>query len=252
VDTFEGEITDPQSLHKYAYVHGDPIQGIDPTGLSLSSLNVNISLRVGLAAIGGSVAIFAGYGYWSQASPAGQNFHGRHVHPAAWWAWIFGQDEIRKFRQAEFQTIAAAGTYSQADLGRIFDDYEYIYPRVTSRKCDCAMDELISQFGSMMEAKPGIRSGIKFQYAALYLQPSASNPNPEDDNFLILVPTKFANETDSFGDPAWYDSDEKRNILLFYVGSAPLIPVGKLYEVVTPNSRWGPMQQLLVTDDESF
>jgi len=24
---------DPQSLHKYLYVHGDPIQGVDPTGL---------------------------------------------------------------------------------------------------------------------------------------------------------------------------------------------------------------------------
>ena len=24
---------DPQSLHKYAYVHGDPIRGVDPTGM---------------------------------------------------------------------------------------------------------------------------------------------------------------------------------------------------------------------------
>jgi hypothetical protein len=31
-DTFQGDVTEPQSLHKYAYVHGDPIQGIDPTG----------------------------------------------------------------------------------------------------------------------------------------------------------------------------------------------------------------------------
>lgn len=32
VDTFEGEILDPQSLHKYAYVHGDPVNNIDPSG----------------------------------------------------------------------------------------------------------------------------------------------------------------------------------------------------------------------------
>jgi RHS repeat-associated protein len=30
---FQGNMQDPQSLHKYAYVHGDPIQGIDSTGM---------------------------------------------------------------------------------------------------------------------------------------------------------------------------------------------------------------------------
>ena len=33
LDPFAGNMQDPQSLHKYAYVHGDPIQGIDPSGL---------------------------------------------------------------------------------------------------------------------------------------------------------------------------------------------------------------------------
>ncbi len=32
LDPFTGNIQDPQSLHKYAYVHGDPIQRVDPTG----------------------------------------------------------------------------------------------------------------------------------------------------------------------------------------------------------------------------
>ncbi|QDV45478.1 Putative deoxyribonuclease RhsC [Stieleria neptunia] len=32
LDPFSGWLEDPQSLHKYAYVHGDPIQGLDPTG----------------------------------------------------------------------------------------------------------------------------------------------------------------------------------------------------------------------------
>jgi hypothetical protein len=31
-DTFEGEVIDPQSLHKYAYCHGDPVNFSDPTG----------------------------------------------------------------------------------------------------------------------------------------------------------------------------------------------------------------------------
>ena len=32
LDPFAGNSSDPQSFHKYAYVHGDPIQNIDPTG----------------------------------------------------------------------------------------------------------------------------------------------------------------------------------------------------------------------------
>ncbi len=33
LDPFSGINDDPQSLHKYAYAHGDPINGIDPDGL---------------------------------------------------------------------------------------------------------------------------------------------------------------------------------------------------------------------------
>jgi RHS repeat-associated protein len=33
LDPFAGNSSDPQSFHKYAYVHGDPIQGVDPTGM---------------------------------------------------------------------------------------------------------------------------------------------------------------------------------------------------------------------------
>ncbi len=32
LDPFFGNLQDPQSLHKYAYVHGDPVQGVDPSG----------------------------------------------------------------------------------------------------------------------------------------------------------------------------------------------------------------------------
>lgn len=34
LDPFFGDKTDPQSFHKYGYVHGDPVNGIDPTGES--------------------------------------------------------------------------------------------------------------------------------------------------------------------------------------------------------------------------
>jgi len=32
LDPYFGKLADPQSLHKYLYVHGDPISGVDPTG----------------------------------------------------------------------------------------------------------------------------------------------------------------------------------------------------------------------------
>jgi RHS repeat-associated protein len=46
LDPFFGNLTDPQSLHKYAYVHGDPIQGVDPTGLYTAS-QTGASLSIG-------------------------------------------------------------------------------------------------------------------------------------------------------------------------------------------------------------
>ncbi len=47
LDPFAGNMQDPQSLHKYAYVHGDPLGSIDPTGLAeftVAGITVNISL----------------------------------------------------------------------------------------------------------------------------------------------------------------------------------------------------------------
>jgi len=51
VDPFFGNLRDPLSLHKYLYVHGDPISGTDPSGTmslssSLSSLRIGFSLGV--------------------------------------------------------------------------------------------------------------------------------------------------------------------------------------------------------------
>ena len=51
IDPFFGNLQDPQSLHTYLYVHGDPVQGIDPTGMwflmsTLSSLRTGFSGRL--------------------------------------------------------------------------------------------------------------------------------------------------------------------------------------------------------------
>lgn len=45
-DDFSGYLQDPQSLHKYLYTHGNPIMGIDPSGLfTLKSLLGTVSLK---------------------------------------------------------------------------------------------------------------------------------------------------------------------------------------------------------------
>ena len=57
LNPFAGNMQDPQSLHKYTYVHGDPIQGLDRTGKSLSGgqlaaigIGINIVSLIGNAA----------------------------------------------------------------------------------------------------------------------------------------------------------------------------------------------------------
>ena len=59
LDDFFGNHQDPQSLHKYAYVHGDPIQGIDPTGLQFSVGGLAVSIGIGVT-IGGLVGAGVG------------------------------------------------------------------------------------------------------------------------------------------------------------------------------------------------
>ncbi len=51
-DDFTGDPGAPQSLHKYLYTHGDPVNGIDPTGLwSLGSAMTSIGMQAGLTAL---------------------------------------------------------------------------------------------------------------------------------------------------------------------------------------------------------
>ena len=45
-DPFEGRQTDPKSLNRYSYAHGDPVHGTDPTGaFSMGELNSGLNVQ---------------------------------------------------------------------------------------------------------------------------------------------------------------------------------------------------------------
>jgi len=55
MDTYQGRIHEPQTLHKYLYVHGDPANNADPSGnMTLGGLSagMNISASLSLRAVG--------------------------------------------------------------------------------------------------------------------------------------------------------------------------------------------------------
>ena len=60
LDDFAGNNQDPQSLHKYAYVHGDPISGIDPTGEFLVIAALFVLVTIGFIAFDSPIAYTPG------------------------------------------------------------------------------------------------------------------------------------------------------------------------------------------------
>ncbi len=75
LDPFAGNMQDPQSLHKYAYVHGDPVNNIDPTGeYSLGGISASIGIG---GVIGGTISyarggsFFAGFAYGALGGTVG-------------------------------------------------------------------------------------------------------------------------------------------------------------------------------------
>ena len=54
LDPYSGNLHDPQSLHKYAYCHANPVNGIDPSGMMSY---VEVSVVVGIMAFVGSIVM---------------------------------------------------------------------------------------------------------------------------------------------------------------------------------------------------
>jgi RHS repeat-associated protein len=62
LDPFFGNLNDPLSLHKYLYTHGDPVNGIDPSGLfsiggTLSSMAIG---ALNMGCVGGTIGAVLG------------------------------------------------------------------------------------------------------------------------------------------------------------------------------------------------
>lgn len=58
-DAFDGLTQDALSLHRYSYVHNDPLNNIDPSGeVSLPSVLLGVSI---ISSVGSIIASFAGY-----------------------------------------------------------------------------------------------------------------------------------------------------------------------------------------------
>jgi RHS repeat-associated protein len=47
LDPFAGNTQDPLSLHRYLYTHGDPVQGVDPTGMFEGLVGLLASMNIG-------------------------------------------------------------------------------------------------------------------------------------------------------------------------------------------------------------
>ena len=61
LDPFFGNLSDPQSLHKYLYVHADPVNGVDPSGMMIGGIG-GFAMAMGgrlMGAASSASAIFA-------------------------------------------------------------------------------------------------------------------------------------------------------------------------------------------------
>jgi len=218
-DPYAGNSQDPQSLHKYAYCHANPINATDPSGEWVSLV------------VWSAVALFAAWVFWSRI-----DYHSfsRWGQPLFYPAWLNGSLEIELWSLNHLHEIHSAGTYKGAVLYELFDAYRDLYPEVTSRTCHYALDDLASGLKKIAKKYPE----IKFRSAVL------RTTCPEPFNILILVPSVYDTEYRNLKIEGWYKNDEaKKNIIFFYPGSSPVRPVGKLYGAIAQNS-WGKFVEL--------
>jgi len=130
-------VQNPQSLHKYLYVHGDPVQGVDPTGLSLLSTSISVGLISAGLTLGYNLAKGAAYGFVGEYSPANIAkktglafaFGFTIAYAIGWWtAYVIAAGESIALTTSlvAFMTLPTIGAASIANLTNAYDNGDEI------------------------------------------------------------------------------------------------------------------------------
>jgi RHS repeat-associated protein len=271
VDPFAGNNFDPQSLHKYAYAHGDPVNGSDPGGLLVISPTVFWTIVAIVAIIATAIVIYAHY----KAKKDPEAYLNEHPYlasgPGRWRASASkteGQAKIRNVKGAFITNNTTSQTYPEANLSDVFDKYTEVFYFACSRNCGYAVDTTAT---SLTFPDLATRKGITFVPALMRISGA-----PEPDNIIILVPDQFIKELEAplppsppnqvpdlhwtrLGNQLWYETGTaeekaaKQKIIMFYPGSSPLVPVYYLYDAIRgPDSPFGPYLSLDVYPAQKF
>lgn len=245
LDPFAGSNQDPQSFHKYLFGNADPIQHVDPTGQSAALAFWTLAV----------IGIYSYIG-WRLLAP---HSHAQWANPLSWSARAVGPLRIlfASYAYQYHQQRLSAGSlmfsdlslgaeaaldpvfnpiYADADMNAIFSKFASLYPHVNTVLCDDALDNFVVEFKPWVEDHPDKTKGIVFLNAVFKRIPWGAAPDQmhQDDNILILLPTRYYNEIKAnhhlMANPSWYDTAEKRSILYFYPASWPPKPVGRVYE----------------------
>lgn len=179
-DTFAGDPKEPQSFNKYGFVHGDPVQGIDPSGLSLAGYQAKV-LAVGGSIINGLRALGSLY-FLGPSALEGVALLGVQA-LTAWRTLSFGL--------AGFNSLIFASSAYQAD-GSI------------GRKISRGVDDLLAWYPWVVRNQRstiGISTPEQFLYAYRDTIKTNGIVPPELLGAVLLAEMRHFNAIDSVSDP---------------------------------------------------
>ena len=152
LDPFEGNSEDPQSLHKYAYTHCDPVNGIDPSGnIKIPTSMLKLARKVGYLA---AVLILVGIAAHKRI---GKDYKDKHPHD-----WVFCNSPF--FAIFGQSIIPVAGSSRRPDIlnyskGDIYEIKSY-FSSTISQAAEVAgvqLNEYLNIIGDIAEHIPMLK-----------------------------------------------------------------------------------------------